>query len=245
MAAAVESLFVKREPPIRRFLAFSLAAHVVLIAAALFAHALFGDPTIDLDQKPITAKLVRLGKKRDPKFLPRKEEPTPPSKALPAPLPAPEPQKVAIAPKAPPVKKVEGQKKGEDQARQQLFGAFNRFKKHPPEELEGDENGDPSGDSAEAEGEKYWALLSSQVHRNYDVSQTISDEERIRLKAQVALFIGRTGQVLRVRLVHSSGNALFDNAVIAAVKRASPFSPPPEKLRRSLESTGVVLEFTP
>ena len=245
MAAAVESLFLRREPPLRRYLVISVIAHVVLIAGALLAHTLFGDPTIDLDQKPITAKLVRLGHKRDPKFLPRKDEPPPPSQEVKAPLPAPEPQKVAVAPKAAPTKaaKVDGQKKGVDRARQQLFGAFNKLQKE--EDTDGDENGDPNGDSAEAEGEKYWALLSTQVHRNYDVSQTISDDERIRLKAQVALFIGRTGQVLKVRLVHSSGNALFDNAVLAAVKKASPFAPPPDKLRRSLESTGVVLEFTP
>jgi TonB family protein len=245
MTAAVESLFVRREPPLKRYLIASLVAHGVLLAAALLAHSIFGGPTIDLDQKPITAKLVRLGHKRDPKFLPRKDEPPPPSKAQPAPLPAPVAPKPTPAPKAPPAKpaKVEGQKKGVDPARQQLFGAFNKLKKEA--ETEGDENGDPNGDAAEAEGEKYWALLSTRVHRNYDVSQTISDDERIRLKAQVALFIGRTGQVLKVRLVHSSGNPLFDNAVLAAVKKASPFAPPPDKLRRSLESTGVVLEFTP
>ncbi len=101
------------------------------------------------------------------------------------------------------------------------------------------------GDAAKAEGERYWGILSSQVRRHYDVSQTIPDQERIRLKARVVLKIGRTGEVIAAKLSRASGNDLFDSAVLSAVKKASPFSPPPEALRSVLQGDGVEMEFTP
>ena len=63
--------------------------------------------------------------------------------------------------------------------------------------------------------------------------------------AQVLLRIGKGGSLLNAELVKASGNDLFDNAVLAAVKKAQPFSPPPEDLRDGLQKTGVVLEFSP
>jgi TonB family protein len=250
-SAAAQSLFVNRPSPLGRYVAFSLGAHVLAVAAALVLGPLLHGPALNLDQKPISASLVRLGKPRDQKLLPRKEEPPQPTKEVKAASQAPSEVKPApaVAPLQKPaeakVQKVDGQKQGQER-KSALFGAFDKFKKtKPDEELEGAENGDPLGDSAKAEGDQYWALLSAQVHRNYDVSQTLSDDERMRLRAQVALYIGRAGQVIKVQLVRASGNALFDNAVLSAVKKASPFSPPPNALRDSLQKTGVVLEFRP
>ena len=40
-------------------------------------------------------------------------------------------------------------------------------------------------------------------------------------------------------------NALVNSAVLAAVKKASPFSPPPDHLRDTLQKGGIVLEFSP
>jgi TonB family protein len=108
---------------------------------------------------------------------------------------------------------------------------------------EGDPDGSPDGDSAVQEGERYWAELRAQVHRYYDVSQTIPDSERMHLRAQVEIRIGASGQLLKVELAKPSGNSLFDQAVLAAVKKASPFQPPPDTLRANLQSSGVALDF--
>ncbi|HZH02850.1 MAG TPA: energy transducer TonB, partial [Myxococcaceae bacterium] len=80
---------------------------------------------------------------------------------------------------------------------------------------------------------------------NYELPQTLSEQERMYLKAYVALTIGKTGEVIRARIAKTSGNASFDSAVLSAVQRASPFSPPPDHLRERLASQGVVLEFSP
>jgi len=247
---ASQSLLVRRPSRLGPYLVGSLAAHVGLVVLGLVLGSFLSAPTLDLDQKPITATLVRLGKPRDQKLLPRKEEAPPPPKEVvgsTAPAPPPPENAVAIPSKkpTPTTAKQTGQKDGADR-RKQLFGAFDKFSKAKPDEpLEGAENGSLDGDAAKAEGEQYWGLLTAQVRRNYDVSQTIPDDERIHLRARVAMRIGRRGQVLQAKLAKSSGNALFDNAVLAAVKKAQPFSPPPDALRDSLEKTGVVLEFVP
>jgi protein TonB len=83
------------------------------------------------------------------------------------------------------------------------------------------------------------------VQRFYDVSQTISDQERISLKAQVSFHVSRTGEVSNVKLAKSSGNDLFDGAVLAAVKKASPLAPPPVEVADEFQKEGVVLTFSP
>jgi TonB family protein len=236
------------------FIGVSIVGHALLVVLGLIYSHVTSGPQVDPNAPVIRATLVRQGKPRDPKLLPRKEELPPPPKEVKAP-PAPPteapkpPEKVAVPvpglkpePKPAPQK---GDKSAEDR-RKRLFGAFDKTaKKAPEEELEGAEDGDPSGDSATAEGERYYALLSTQVRRNYNVADTIPEAERMYLKAQVKMRLGRTGEVLEASLSTPSGNDLFDAAVVAAVKKASPFSPPPDHLRDPLQKHGVVLEFRP
>jgi TonB family protein len=235
------------------FLGVSVVGHSLLVVVGLLYSFLTSGPKVDPNPPVIKATLVRQGKPRDQKLLPRKEELPPPPKEVKAP-PAPPteapkpPEKVAVPvpgmkpePKPAPQK---GDTAAEDR-RKRLFGAFDKTAKKAEEELEGAEDGDPDGDSATAEGERYYALLASQIRRNYDVAESISKEERQSLKALVKVRLGRSGEVLDTTLSSSSGNDLFDGIVIAAVRKASPFSPPPEHLRDPLQKHGVVLEFRP
>ena len=252
--AVSQSMLVARPSRLGVFLGVSVAGHGLLLVLGLVYSVLTAGPKVDPNIPVIKATLVRQGKPRDQKLLPRKEEAAPPPKEVKAP-PAPPseapkpPSKPAVAvpsvkPQPPPAPQ-KGDTAGEDR-RKRLFGAFDKTaKKAPDEELEGAEDGDPNGDSATAEGERYYALLSSQVHRNYDVAQSIPEAERLYLKALVQVRVGRTGEVLETRLTSTSGNELFDAAVLSAVKKASPFSPPPDHLRDALQKQGVVLEFHP
>ncbi len=257
-AANPSSLLAPRSTRMGRFLGVSLVGHAaVLLAVGLYNTFLLPPPVVQ-DQKPIRATLVRLGKPRDEKLLPRKEQPPPPPKKVtapptptpPAPTPAtPPPVAVAIpgvkpepTPKPTPQP---GETKGEER-RNRLFGAFDKLAKPtPPEDQEGAEDGDANGDAAKAEGERYFGLINAQVTRNYNVADTIPDEERIRLRAQVFMRLARTGEVVEAKLAKASGNGLFDSAVLAAVKKASPFSPPPDHLRDPLQKNGITLEFSP
>lgn len=255
--AVHQSLLSSRPSRVGRFLVLSVGAHALVLLAVVAYNTWIQPPPVKLEQTPIRATLVRLGKPRDEKLLPRKEQPPPPppkkveAPATPTP-PPPEPPKATVAipgikpepaPKPAPQR---GETQGENR-RDRLFGAFDKLAKpsKQEEDPEGSEDGDPNGDAAKAEGERYFGLISSQVRRHYNVADTIPDNERIRLKAQVAMRLGRSGEVLEARLAKASGNGLFDSAVLSAVKKASPFSPPPDPLRDMLQKSGIVLEFSP
>jgi TonB family protein len=252
--AVTQSMLVARPSRLGMFLGVSVAGHGLLVVFGLIYSLLTAGPKVDPNIPVIKASLVRLGKPRDPKLLPRKEEPPPPPKEVKAPPAPPSEAPKPPSPTAAPVLPSKPQpapapQKGATSAedrRKRLFGAFDKTaKKAPEEELEGAEDGDVNGDSATAEGERYYALLSSQVRRNYNVADTIPEAERMYLKAQVQMRLGRAGEVLETRLTTTSGNDLFDAAVLAAVKKASPFSPPPDHLRDALQKQGIVLEFHP
>lgn len=236
--ASSYSLLRPRPSGLLPFVLLSIVGHVLITAGGLALSWAFAGPKVDLEQKPIKASLVRLGKKRDEKLLPRKEEPPPPPppKAAEVPVPAPAPPDKAVkipSKDAKPEKPVD--------AKKTLFDAFSKAGKQ--EELEGDPEGDPNGDSAVQEGERYFGLLKSVVQRNYDVSDTIPEAERRTLKAEVALYIGAGGELIDVKLSKPSGNDLFDSAVVGAVKKASPFAPPPPHLAESLKKQGVAIVF--
>lgn len=249
MAAQALSLLHDRPTPLPVFVAASVAGHVLAVALWLITGWILAGPKVDLTQTPIKASLVRLGKPRDEKLLPRKEEEAPPPKPkveeVAVPTPAPPDTAVKIPTKDAKPEKAD-KKDGAKDAKKSLFDAFAKGgKQGKAEELEGQADGDPDGDSAKQEGERYFGLLNSVVKRNYDVSNTIDEAERRRLRAEVALRIGPGGELLDVAITKGSGNELFDSAVIGAVKKAAPFSAPPEHLRDSLKKSGVAIVFTP
>lgn len=251
MATHVPSLLEDRPTPLPLFVAGSVVGHVLAIGAwVLLSWALAG-PRVDLQQTPIKASLVRLGKPRDEKLLPRKEEePAPPPPKVEEVAAAPPPSKPETAVKIPTrdAKPEKAEKKdGPKDAKKSLFDAFSKTgrKGKVPDELEGAADGDLDGDAARQEGERYFGLLNSVVKRNYDVSNTIDEAERRRLRAEVALRIGPGGELLEATLTRPSGNELFDSAVIGAVKKAAPFSAPPAHLRDTLKKAGVAFVFTP
>ncbi len=251
-SAPAQSLLHDRPTALPVFVAVSVAGHLLAVVLWLVVGWLLASPRVDLTQTPIKASLVRLGKPRDDKLLPRKEEEAPP--------PAPKVEEVAAATPAPPkvetaikiptkdAKPVKADKKdGVQDSKKSLFDAFAKSGKRGKvaDLLEGEADGNVDGDSAKQEGEKYFGLLNAVVKRNYDVSNTIDEAERRRLRAEVALRIGPGGELIEVSLTKPSGNEQFDSAVIGAVKRAAPFSAPPEHLRDSLKKSGVAIVFTP
>lgn len=239
MSAQPASLLDDRPSALPIFVGLSVLGHVLAVVVLLIFNWVWGAPKIDLEQKPIKASLVRLGKKREETLLPRKEEPPPPA-----------PKTAEVAPKPTvdnavkiPDKNAKPEKEAPKKSLADMMAAASKNAK--PEELEGEADGDPNGDSAIQEGERYFGLLNSVIHRNYDVSNTIDEAERRRLKAAVAIRIDESGKLLEVVLTQPSGNELFDSAVVGAVKKAAPFTAPPEHLRKSLKKEGVALLFTP
>lgn len=247
--AAANSLLAPRPSRITRWFLASVLFHALFFGGAAVLSWAWAGPSIDLDQKPIRASLVRKGKERDEKQLPRKEELPPPPAAEKAPEPvkvpqAPSPAAVALdkaetkpTPTAKKAEKTDGKKS--------LFDAFNKTGKAAPDELEGKDDGDEKGDSAVQEGERYYGLLNSVIRRNFDVSNTIPEAERITLRAVVVIKIGPGGELLDSNISKSSGNPVFDAAVLGAIQKTAPFSPPPDHLKGPLAKKGIPLGFTP
>jgi TonB family protein len=257
MERAVQSAFASRPSALGRWLALSLGLHVALVGGILALRALSPSPVLKLDQEPIKASLVRLGKPRDQKLLPRKEELPPPPPAekpappTPAPLepPPPSPKSAPSLEKEVPTARSPARDKAPpDESRKKLLGAFDKLSRSPraePEEAEGALDGDVDGDAARQEGDRYLGLVTARVKRHYDVSETISPDKRLSLRAEVFIRISRTGDVMDAKLVRASGNDLFDAAVIAAVQRASPLPPPPALLVNEFQRQGVTMVFKP
>ncbi|MDR0966626.1 MAG: TonB C-terminal domain-containing protein [Myxococcales bacterium] len=235
--------------------ALSVLLHALAIGGGVWL-SMRVPPKLEPMQKVVTAKLVRQGKPRDDRLLPRKQTPpapAPPPKAIEVPLPktAPTPPPVQQAKAHPPQPK--SQPKPSNTAalanaarRQGLFSAFAATAK-PSDEAIGEADGDPEGDSDSAEeGERYFGLILAKARRHYGITKTISPQELIRLKAIVVLYIGTQGELIQEpELQKSSGNALFDQEVLMALKKAAPFGPPPANLAQTLRTVGIAIEATP
>ncbi len=211
----------------------SVAVHVGLVVG-LIALSSYQPPKLDLNSKPVSAHLVRLGEARNPKFLPRKDvTPPPPPKAFEVPKPT-----------AAPRPRTENRAASLFDKVNRPTSIFDRVQKQPSamfDTVEGSPQGSTLGDAAQAEGEQYYALLQAKIRQYFRVGG-VPQSELDRLRAILAIQLDNRGGLLHVEVATSSGNATYDSEVISAVKRAAPFGPPPEHLRGEVNS-GVEVEF--
>jgi colicin import membrane protein/protein TonB len=278
-AAPQSALLVGQRDRLWPMVAVSLVVHAALIALAAWHRP---PAVLDLNQKPIVARLARYGELRPKHYMPRKEAspppgppapvvsaPTPPP--APAPPPAPEPPKAAPAPapapkvaEAPPAPKpgampppkAEPAKAQPTQAVAQapaaarpaagggggLASALSRVQRD--QKVYGSPDGDPLGDAEEGEGDAYLALVTRALQETYTLPATISDRERMHLRATVLLFIEPDGRVSRYEFESRSGNPTFDGALESAVRSAR-LPPPPAERRDRYRSQGLAVLYRP
>jgi len=254
VTGAVQSALVTRRERLGPVLVVSLVAHAALIAVAVLHRP---SPQIDLGQKPIVAKLVRLGEKRPQHLLPRKQAEPPPAAAPPAPSPpvpaAPSPAPVAAlpapraAPKAAPKPAPRAPAPPEPAPRDVLASVLSKVKRDRAleEPVYGDPAGDPLGDASEASaGDEYLALVERTLRETYILPATISDRDRVHLKATVVLYLDADGQVLRYAFEERSGNGAFDAALERAI-RAARLPPPPAAMRQRYRREGLGVVYRP
>jgi colicin import membrane protein len=232
-----------------RLLYLSFVASAVAHAAFVVVWAFFTfsqKPPFDLDQAIVKTHLVKLGKPRDEKLLPRLPTQAPPPKndkqAPPTPD-KPEPAK----PAEPEVKKPSAaevlSKFEAENSRPDVQDLINKRLGEPTDEgqTDGDKLGSELTGSLKA---SYVQRLMAQIAQAQQISATISDEDRVRLKAVLNLKIDDEGNVTKAWVEPSSGNDVYDNDVLAAVNRAAPLPAPPVQLRE-LFSSGVAFNMCP
>ncbi len=212
-------------------------ASAAVHAAVLVAAALARPPAIiDLEQKPIVARLVRLGEERPKEWLPRKEAPPPPP---PPPAAVPIPGTPTGPPEARPTARERPDRRlasvMDRLRREQALGEPSRF---------GSPTGSPLGESSEEEGDRYLALVQQALHSNYRVPATISRADLTRLETVVTLTIQPDGRISSWRFEKKSGNAAFDESVERVVRQTR-VPPPPPELRQRYREVGLGVRFLP
>jgi colicin import membrane protein/protein TonB len=223
----------------------SAVAHVLLVGWGLARRP---PPPLDLEQKPIIAKLVRLGEKRPEEWLPRKDATPPPPPppaaapvAVPVATPAP-PKPAAPAPGAKPPKPAAPSAEGKPGGTS-LASILSRVQRQVDETRYGAPDGDPSGDSdSGSEGDRYLALVVRELKASYRVPATISERERLYLKGTIVLFIEPDGRLARWRFEARSGNGAFDEALERTLRQTR-LPPPPAAMRELYRSTGLQVIF--
>jgi colicin import membrane protein/protein TonB len=230
----------------------SVALHVVFVGAAFYVRP---PAIVNLEQKPIVAKLVRLGDKRPEQWLPRREVPPPEAaprapEAVPVPgPPAPAQKAVAlpapkVAPKPAPPRPASAATggKGSD-ALSRALDKVRKDDKLASRERWGDPAGLPEGDATDAsEGDRYLGLVTQALQDSYRLPATISEQERRNLGATVVLTVEPDGRVSSFRFERKSGNAAFDQALERAVRDAR-LPPPPPELRQRYRTVGLGVNF--
>jgi colicin import membrane protein len=196
----------------------------------------------------IPVQLVALGKKRDPKLLPRKVEEPPP-----APV---EEQGVALdmnkdsTPQDPSKKKEKKptEKKLSDAARRLLEGDNTKLEQalDKIEDREGDPDGDVHGtttDNANAAAGYTRAIIKT-LQSNYRLPETIPAGQRSFLKAKVLLYIERDGTISKYDFEEKHPNEIFMGALESLLKSIK-LPPPPPAQADAYREGGVLVIFRP
>jgi outer membrane biosynthesis protein TonB len=223
---------------------FSIVLHSLAIGGALYAQ--HSTPRIDIARVSIPVELVQLGKRRDPKLLPRLVEEqkaeAPPDEGVPLETKNTPPEEKSSK------KKKEKQPKLSDAAKKLLEGktdALDRVVKKM-EEREGDPEGDVNGTTTDptkaAQG--YMKAIISTLKGNYRLPETIPASQRQFLRASVVLFIDRDGSILRYEFTQRHPNELFMAALDSLLKSIK-LPPPPAAQAQSLHDTGIEVIFKP
>jgi TonB family protein len=225
------------------FCAVSLGVHIGLVAGWLFFPDL-SPPLVSLDDNVVKTRLVKLGKPRDDKLLPRvAASPPPPDATRATPMDAlTEPLPEPTSSKQPSAADILDQFK-KDNARNDVSDIIRDRLGEPDDEgrLDGDQEGTVLVGEIKA---SYFQRVGNHIKKRLENSSTMTDEERLRLRAELVLKVDADGAILDTRIQKSSGNTVYDNDVLAAAKRSSPLPAPPPQVR-ALARSGFALNFCP
>lgn len=228
----------------------SLAVHVGGVSAVVYAQS--RAPARPKLAEAIPVQLVRLGKPRDPKLLPRKVQPAPPGpKEAPAP-PSAEPTKgpnVALKREPKAERNKDTDRELSDAARKLLQAGSDRRLDEALERLEDPEGsplGAPEGTTTDPQGaiDPYTQEVQRRLQAQYRVPKTIPAAQRPFLEAEVILYIQRDGSVRRFEFVKRHPNEQFISA-LESLLRTIAFPPPPADRARELANEGLAIRFRP
>jgi len=92
---------------------------------------------------------------------------------------------------------------------------------------------------------KYQAMIRFKVMKEWVVPMKFTEDGMEQYNARVEVMINLDGDVVSVRWQSQSGNAAFDQSAVRAIKKASPFPKPPDRLAWEAYNEGFLIEFDP
>ncbi len=240
-----------------RHLGMSVALHLCVLALLTLRAVFYPTEPLVLE-RAIRVDMVGLPDKQaklPPTKAEAKPEPKPEPKVEPKPEPA-KPDKVVLPDKPKPptdsvkinldkakAKQDSALKRLEALRRLEAEAAANKAKPAAaPALVKGNElsPGSSLTGIAKLENDGYLTSIDSHVKRHWDVPNFLANAN---LSASIVIYLDERGNVIKKRMVRSSGNQIFDQTVLSAIEKASPFPTPPRKLVNIFMVDGIQLGF--
>lgn len=231
-----------------KFYALSIVVHIVLVIIFGSGFLFTGKKKIKFDT--VQARLVKLGKERDKRLLPRitktkkakthKEDKK--GNSLKKPVKKKEKKKI----------KKEKKVKKQPSLAELLSGSIQDIKEdaRAEETDEGAKDGVADGDVTDPalalKANMYTRKVSALIRKNWQIPAIIKKEDLSSLSAEVFFRITFSGEVYGIEVVAASGNNIFDSSVIEAIKKTGKLPLPKDReLKKLVLKEGFECPFTP
>jgi TonB family protein len=191
----------------------------------------------------IVTRTVTLGKKREKFWLPKVVQPPPPKAPEPVIKLTDNPEAAAVPPPPKEAPKPQDKEIPKD-LRRALERARTLAAAAKEEETEGSPLGAADGTSSNAEtGDEYFTQVFQAIRQNWSTpTGLINDAQLAALSAEIRIQIENDGALRNPTLTRSSGNSLFDDSCMRAVRSTGSVPPPPPSVRSRVRR-GVALDF--
>ena len=200
---------------------FTVALHGGVLLAVARAHNQ-PEPPLIMPHDFVRAELVKLGKPRDPFWLPRITQP-------PRPTAPPDQLKLSDDPDAKAAPK-EAPRPEDPKISKQLKNALERAKKlealAADDDDEGSLTGSKLGASNRAVGDQYQAQVLGLLRANFNFPAGLTPDQ-VPVLPEITFRIAPDGTISDVKLAKSSTNSFVDDACVDAAKLTGKVPPPP------------------
>jgi TonB family protein len=224
-------------------LTITLAIHGVL-ALLVYQSQVRSAPRPEAVRDVIITRMIKFNKPREKPWLPRIVAPP----VVKPPDPVIKLAEDPLAPPAPPTPPREAPKPEDPKLSKDMKRALERARALSRAVSEEPEDG-PVGGTAEGtsseqvQGDEYATAIFNAIQRNWNApSGLLNDAQLAGLSAEVRVHIDGDGTLKNVSLTKSSGNDLFDDSALQAV-RATARVPPPPPAERAKYRRGTLLDF--
>ena len=92
---------------------------------------------------------------------------------------------------------------------------------------------------------KYQALVRARIIQEWVIPLRYVEEGQVRRHCAVNVMVNTDGEVVSTSWESQSGDATFDASALRAVRKASPFPKPPDRLAWEVYNEGFLVEFDP